>query len=119
MRGRLERLVRQRAPPQGDGRHRGDGVPLSPRHGPQRLGLDPEPGALGPALPLPGCARHDAALARRPAHVPAVFTREEVRAVLSHRSGQKWLMASFLYGSGLRLSECLKLRVEVRGLRLW
>jgi integron integrase len=42
----------------------------------------------------------------------AVLTREEVAALLSHLSGTKWLMASLLYGSGLRLIECLRLRVK-------
>lgn len=41
-----------------------------------------------------------------------VLTREEVRQVLARLSGAVWLMASLLYGSGLRLSECLSLRVQ-------
>ncbi len=52
------------------------------------------------------------ARARRPVHLPAVFTRDEVKAVLSHLTSTKWLMAGLLYGSGLRLSECLRLRVK-------
>jgi integron integrase len=40
------------------------------------------------------------------------MTREEVRAVLSNLSGDKWLMASLMYGAGLRLMECLRLRVQ-------
>jgi integron integrase len=50
--------------------------------------------------------------ARRPARVPSVLTREEVQALLSRMQGAKWLMASLLYGAGLRLRECLKLRVK-------
>ena len=50
--------------------------------------------------------------AKRPGHVPAVFTREEVRAILSRLSGTRWLVISLLYGAGLRLSESLKLRVK-------
>jgi len=50
--------------------------------------------------------------ARRPARVPAVLTRSEVQRLLSHMEGAKWLMASLLYGAGLRLRECLKLRVK-------
>jgi integron integrase len=49
--------------------------------------------------------------ARTPASLPVVFTKEEVRAILTHLDGAKWLMASLLYGSGLRLMECLRLRV--------
>lgn len=41
-----------------------------------------------------------------------VLTREEVRQVLARLSGAVWLMASLLYGSGLRLNECLSLRVQ-------
>ena len=63
---------------------------------------------LGVELPwLGGVVR-----AKLPSHVPAVFTREEVRSILSRLSGAKWLTASLLYGSGLRLSECLKLRAK-------
>lgn len=50
--------------------------------------------------------------AKRPKRLPAVFTREEVRTVLSHLRGEAWLMASLLYGSGLRLMECVRLRVK-------
>jgi len=50
--------------------------------------------------------------ARRPSRLPAVMTRSEVKAVLSELSGGKWLMASLMYGTGLRLMECLRLRVQ-------
>lgn len=50
--------------------------------------------------------------AKRPKRMPVVFTREEVRGVLSHMRGETWLMASLLYGSGLRLMECVRLRVK-------
>lgn len=50
--------------------------------------------------------------ARKPVRLPVVMTREEVRAVLGQLSGDKWLMASFMYGSGLRLMECIRLRVQ-------
>lgn len=50
--------------------------------------------------------------ARRSRHVPIVMTRSEARAVLSMMSGDTHLMASLLYGSGLRLSECIALRVQ-------
>ncbi len=50
--------------------------------------------------------------ARRPHHIPVVMTRDEVRAVLAHLTGDKWLMASLMYGAGLRLMECLRLRVQ-------
>jgi integron integrase len=50
--------------------------------------------------------------AKRPVRVPVVLTREEVAKVLHAMSGRYWLMASLLYGSGLRLAECLRLRVQ-------
>lgn len=50
--------------------------------------------------------------ARKSHHIPVVMTREETRAVLAEMSGETKLMASLLYGSGLRLNECLKLRVQ-------
>ena len=54
----------------------------------------------------------DVVRARKSQHLPVVFTREEVRAVLAEMDGESWLMASLLYGSGLRLTECLRLRVQ-------
>lgn len=50
--------------------------------------------------------------ARKPKRLPVVMTRDEVKAVLDHLNGDKWLMASLLYGSGLRLMECLQLRIH-------
>jgi len=50
--------------------------------------------------------------ARRPARVPTVLTPNEVQRMLAQVEGTKWLMASLLYGAGLRLRECLKLRVK-------
>ena len=49
---------------------------------------------------------------RRPARVPTVLSPGEVQRLLGAMSGTKWLMASLLYGAGLRLRECLKLRVK-------
>ncbi|VDA98991.1 Integron integrase IntI2 [Olavius algarvensis spirochete endosymbiont] len=50
--------------------------------------------------------------ARKPKRLPVVMTREEVKGVLANLSGDKWLMASVMYGDGLRLMECLRLRVQ-------
>jgi integron integrase len=49
---------------------------------------------------------------RRPPKLPVVFTRAEARAILAHLKGDYRLMAHLLYGSGLRLLECLRLRVK-------
>jgi integron integrase len=50
--------------------------------------------------------------ARRPERLPIVMTREEVKAVLANLTGDKWLIAAIMYGAGLRLMECLRLRVQ-------
>jgi integron integrase len=50
--------------------------------------------------------------ARRPARVPVVLTREEAGRILSQVGGTYRLMAGLLYGSGLRLMECVRLRVK-------
>lgn len=50
--------------------------------------------------------------ARRPTHLPVVMTREEIRAVLSGLTGDKWIIGCLMYGAGLRLMECLRLRVQ-------
>ena len=50
--------------------------------------------------------------AKRPQRLPVVFTREEVRALMAQLEGTMWLMAMLTYGSGLRLLECLRLRVK-------
>jgi integron integrase len=50
--------------------------------------------------------------AKRPVRTPVVLTQAEVRRLLEQLSGVKWLMASLLYGAGLRQIECLMLRVK-------
>jgi len=50
--------------------------------------------------------------ANTPDRLPVVLSREEVRAVLAHMHGLPRLMALILYGSGLRLMECCRLRVK-------
>ena len=50
--------------------------------------------------------------ARKPKRLPVVMTRQEVKSVLANLRGDKWLMASLMYGAGLRLMECLRLRVQ-------
>jgi len=54
----------------------------------------------------------DLVRAKRPVRMPVVLTRTEVVALLAQLKGAHWLMASVLYGSGLRLMECLRLRVK-------
>jgi len=54
----------------------------------------------------------DVVRAKQPHHIPVVLTQDEVKAVLAHLSGTTWIMATLLYGAGLRLLECLRLRVK-------
>ncbi len=50
--------------------------------------------------------------AKRPKHMPVVLTENEVRALLAHLEGARWLVVSLLYSSGARLLEGLRLRVK-------
>jgi integron integrase len=50
--------------------------------------------------------------AKRPQRIPVVLTTDEVRRVLAQITGTHHLMASLLYGAGLRLMECVRLRVK-------
>ncbi len=54
----------------------------------------------------------DVIRAQQPKRLPIVMTRDEVRTVMRQLSGEKWLIAALLYGSGLRLMECLRLRIK-------
>jgi len=50
--------------------------------------------------------------AQKPKRLPVVFTRDETKRILANLEGTHWLIAGLLYGSGLRLMECLRLRVK-------
>jgi len=50
--------------------------------------------------------------AKAPKRLPVVLNRDEVQAVLSRLTGTHWLIASLLYGTGMRIMECLRLRVQ-------
>lgn len=63
---------------------------------------------LGHALPW----MDDIRRAKRPERLPVVLSRAEAALLLSQMSGVQWLVASLLYGSGLRLLEGLRLRVQ-------
>lgn len=60
-----------------------------------------DPGALG-----------EIARSQRPVKLPVVMTRDEVRTVISHLDGDIKLIASIMYGTGLRLAECIGLRIQ-------
>ncbi len=54
----------------------------------------------------------DVIRARKPTRLPVVMTKEEVKTVLKNLTGSKRLMAYLMYGGGLRLMECLRLRIQ-------
>ena len=54
----------------------------------------------------------DVERAKKPKRIPVVLTRDEVHKIFAHLHGMSRLMAGLLYGSGLRLMECVRLRVK-------
>ena len=63
---------------------------------------------LGLELPwLDGIER-----AKKPQRLPVVLSRSEATALLGELTGTHWLMGSLLYGTGMRLMECVRLRVK-------
>jgi integron integrase len=55
---------------------------------------------------------HNVTRAKRPQHLPVVLSRDEVKQILAAMDGRPWLLASLLYGTGMRLMEGLRLRVK-------
>jgi integrase len=54
----------------------------------------------------------DVIRARKSKRLPVVLRRDEVKAVLKHLRGEAQLIAVFMYGTGMRLMQCLRLRVK-------
>ena len=50
--------------------------------------------------------------AKRPERLPVVLTKEEIQSIFEHLEGTHLLMSSLMYGSGLRLMECVRLRIK-------
>lgn len=50
--------------------------------------------------------------AKKPARLPVVLTRDEVRRLLAQLDGTTWLIVALIYGAGLRVMEALRLRVK-------
>ncbi|MGY4516314.1 integron integrase [Lysobacter sp. HA18] len=63
---------------------------------------------LGLDLPWLG----DIVRTKRPRRVPVVLSRTEVSRLLAAMEGQSWIMGALLYGTGMRLMECIRLRVK-------
>ncbi len=55
---------------------------------------------------------HGVVRAKKPQRLPVVLTRQEVSKILANMNGQYWLIACLQYGSGLRLIESVRLRVQ-------
>ncbi len=62
-------------------------------------------------------ARVEAVRSRRPKKMPTVLTKDEVKRLLAQLEGTRLLMAKVLYGSGLRVSELVRLRVKEQNLK--
>ena len=89
-----------------------------PRGSGAGVGLDAEPGQeCGPVLlflykevlgePLPWVEGIESA--KRPERLPVVLTREEVESILTHLSGTVGLVIRLLYGTGIRIMECVRI----------
>jgi len=63
-------------------------------------------------LGMPVYEPENALRAKKPVRLPVVFSHDEAGSVLASLSGMYQLMAKLLYGSGLRLAECVTLRVK-------
>ena len=50
--------------------------------------------------------------AKKPEKLPVVFSKREIGAVMSNLDGRYWIMAQLMYGAGLRLMECVRLRIK-------
>jgi integrase len=50
--------------------------------------------------------------AKQKRYIPVVLSQGEVAKLLHNLTGREWLMASLLYGTGMRLMECLRLRIK-------
>ena len=55
---------------------------------------------------------HDVVRAKHPQRLPVVLTQDEVAKGLRQLSGGPWIMGTLLYGAGLRVLECLRVRVK-------
>jgi site-specific recombinase XerD len=67
-------------------------------------------------LEIPIDAPRDVIVAKTPRRLPTVLTKDEVRAVIRELSGTYRLMVQLLYGSGLRLMECVRMASEARSM---
>lgn len=55
---------------------------------------------------------NDVVRAKSTRHLPVVLTTDEVRALLAQFDGTRWIIYALLYGTGMRIMECMRLRVK-------
>jgi predicted N-acetyltransferase YhbS/integrase len=88
------------------------------RDGSARQRIDAEPGAQRHLVPYRAVLHieigpiDNVPRARMPVRVPVVLSRDEVARIMKHLNGVTWIVVALLYGAGLRLQECLELRVK-------
>lgn len=63
-------------------------------------------------LSHPSNELRDVIRAKKPVRLPVVLSKDEIRTVLVHLQGEKKLIARILYGTGMRITECMTLRVQ-------
>jgi integrase len=105
------------APSARAGRARGDGIRVGPCY--SGVSASTQNQALSAILFLYEVVigarlewMHAIVRAQRPTRLPVVLSREEVSSLLARLRGPVWLMASLMYGAGVRLLECAELRVK-------
>jgi len=54
----------------------------------------------------------DLTWAKKPETLPVILSKEEIKALLSYLNGKDWIMVAIMYGCGLRVDECTRLRVK-------
>lgn len=113
----LHRLARPPTPPR-DGGGRGHGLPLFPcqpgagRRGHAEPGLGRAPFHVSGVLHVELPWLSDVVRAKQPRRLPSVLTEGEVGRLLPGVEGICGLMARLMYGTGMRISECVALRVK-------
>src|SRR5215468_4514945 len=88
--------------------NRSKGERLHAEPGPERVAVSLYHQVLGKEIGyVNGVVR-----AKKAPRLPVVLTRGEIQAVLGFLNGSEKIMATLLYGAGLRLMECCRLRVK-------
>ena len=54
----------------------------------------------------------DVVRAKKSRKLPVVFSKSEIRKIINQLEGRNWLMGQLMYGAGLRVMECVRLRIK-------